>query len=162
MQITQRGLRPQPNGLRYRRHLWSAAESDCPHPGRMSRRQSAAQRRHRRAGGKVKRVSRASPQPPVTMRIRTSAERNAFHAHKILPRPTRTMVTCIDFGLGRVGTAGIGFSSADKRPSFHYPACAWTFGTRLFLRPGWPGYMCRRYAAGRAPTTRSFAHAAKT
>jgi hypothetical protein len=49
------------------------------------------------------------------------------------------MVTFIDFGLGHVETAGIGFRSADNWIFLQTPACVWARETRMFLRPEWPG-----------------------
>jgi hypothetical protein len=80
------------------------------------------------------------------MKDETSAEQIALHQRYPLPRPTRQtlqgqMDTCIDFGLGHVGTARIDHRSADNWISLPTPACVWARETRQFFRPGWPGYL---------------------
>jgi hypothetical protein len=44
------------------------------------------------------------------MRIRTSAERNAYHSYKILPRPTQANHAPFGFGLDHASTARIAHS----------------------------------------------------
>jgi hypothetical protein len=62
------------------------------------------------------------------------------------------MATCIDFGLGRVRSAGIDHRSADEWIFLQTLACVWARETRPNLARA---KRCRRYAAGQARTTQT-------